>query len=82
MDNQRVEEAVEATEEELAGEVRRSAQISHVRSAKYDRMLKYFLKRQPKRMTAKEVAKMEKVNRGMEKIYALIDRGIKNVATK
>jgi len=68
-------------------EVRRTEQIpqgelSTVRKAKVDRILKQYLKAfGSKKPTAKELAKMEKVERGMEKIYALVDRGLNHVTT-
>lgn len=55
--------------------------LSHVRRGKYDRMMKHMMRMQTKEMSLKEKAKAERVNRGMEKIYALIDRGLNNVTS-
>lgn len=57
--------------------------IGHVSKKKIDRMMKEYFKGLPKKQSAKELAKAEKASRGMEKIFALIQRGIDNVdATK
>ena len=52
--------------------------LEHVRAGKYKRVMKHLLKQMPKKMSAKEQAKLDKVNVGMEKIYALVERGLQD----
>ncbi len=78
------QEQVEAMAEalEAANEVEAQGELSTVRKARIDRQLKHYVKRfGTKKLSAKDLTKAEKVNRGMTKIYALIDRGLKNVTT-
>ena len=78
-------EAVAAGTEENSGLecAMEHAGISYVRRGKYDRIMKHMMKRmrkQNQKLSPKEQAKAEKVGRGYEKIFKLIDRGIANVS--
>lgn len=83
MDNEKeVRRTAQVTDvDRLEEYVSEYGELSYVDRKKIDSRMKHFLKTLPKKPTAKELAKAEKVNRGMEKIYALIDRGLNHVTS-
>ena len=61
-----------------------TGELSTVNRNKIDRMMKHMFRQQKKlnkKVSEKEQRKLERVGRGYDKIFALINRGIENVST-